>query len=599
MDRTRKTELQDLLSALCDDCLSPEEGLRLASLLRDSEEARLLYVCYIDQHASLGHAALVSEAACNFEKTYLGEALDAARWNVVGRTAQSTVQNKGKERSRGWSLSGFVGASSLVLLAGVGSWWLARVSAPAPSRLGEIVAEITGGVDCTWQGADEPLVQGTRLRAGQHLSLVSGKAKLRFDSQTVVLAESPTTFELLSDTSLRLLSGTIVLQANGPQKDFKVLAANASIVDLGTSFGVHSGPDGLDIEVFEGKVEVLPNNDVRRSQVLTLGATARVQESGGEADITLFENDEGRFTDLLQMLWEDVQSRSGGPSRGDGPTADAVFPRAEFNIDDASSPIDRFHGAIAGKGWITPWLASGKPIGEIASGALVAQGDNHYLSLSFFRSSFRTIAREYGATPAFDPAKPHVVSWVWRFDGQDEDFGDSFLDRAAFYGNSYFRANSSPDITWFIGWNGDHERVGPQRRTKPQRWFVLRGKNGSEYAPANLVDTGMELKPGVVYRMAVVVYPTSKLYDAIIQDDEQTFFKTRLGFRNPSPSGGHVVHFSVGCDPPMGDACFSLDSVRIEPLRPELIPHDLRFNVPDYASSAEAVTDNAAVAPAK
>src|SRR5690606_3888333 len=76
------------------------------------------------------------------------------------------------------------------------------------------------------------------------------------------------------------------------------------------------------------------------------------------------------------------------------------------------------------------------------------------------------------------------------------------------------------------------------------------------------------------------LYPETRQYDAIIQDDEKTFVRAGLHFRSRSGLQGKVVHFGVGSDHLDGDASFSVDSIRIEPLRPDLIPRDLRFNVP-------------------
>jgi hypothetical protein len=341
------------------------------------------------------------------------------------------------------------------------------------------------------------------------------------------------------------------------------------------------GPDGVDVEVFEGAVEILPDNDAKRSRILGLGASARLASGPGEVDVKMFVDHQGRFTDLLQMLWEDVADHQGD--------AAGESPHAEFSAPEGTTAVDTFHGAIRGDGWVTPWVGSGNPLGQLARDDSISGEDNPYLKLRFFRSTRRTVAREYGPTGSFDPSEPHVISWVWRFDGTDPDFGDSFHDRIAFYGMPYFRDNSSEDTNWLIGWSGDHERVGLQRKAIPKRWVVFDGAKGDQYDPANLIDTGMELKPGVVYRMAVVLYPKTRQYDAIIQDDVQTFVRPGLRFRSRSDLPGKVVHFGVGTDKLDGDASFSLDSIRIEPLRPDLIPDELRFNVPSDPGSPQNV----------
>jgi hypothetical protein len=612
MNSSERKSLLDMFSTLCDGELSAEHGQQLASALRSNPEARVAYVRYFDVHASLDRDAAVRLTAFDLlaqrhdqDREVAGAAALCSAHSSVQSSAQSVCRAPASERlnervhwpstlsQRGeslrWQKIGYV---AVALLVGLVAWQLAE---PERDRsrpfAGRVVANIISDADCEWIGLAESNAQRRRLRTGQQLMLTSGVARLRFVDDTVVLVESPTRFEPVSESELRLHSGTVALRANGVKKDFTVLAPDASIVDRGTSFGVHSGPEGIDIEVFEGKVEVLPSNDAKRSQVLGLGASARVKKENGQTDINMFGGDEGRFTDLLQMLWEDMHQRQPDQHGETIPSkADHVFPFQEFSASQPSTAVDLFHGAASGRGWVTPWVASGNPIGEVTDSNPLFGPGNSYLRLNFNQSLLRTVAREYGATDWFDPTQPHVISWLWRFDGQDEDFGNSFQDRIAFYGNEYFRANSSNDVTWFIGWAGDHETTGEQRKAIPKRWYVFDGANGSEFDPSNLVDTGMTLKPGVVYRMAVVLYPLSKQYDAIIQDDQQTFVRARLGYRNPTGHAARVLHFSVGNEPIDGDAAFSIDSIRVEPLRPDLIPHDLRFNVPTDPASDSSLT---------
>src|SRR5690606_30300975 len=66
MESAEKNELFRLLSALCDEELTPPEGERLAELLRGSPEMRVAYVRYIDLHASLDRVTTRSRAGAEF-----------------------------------------------------------------------------------------------------------------------------------------------------------------------------------------------------------------------------------------------------------------------------------------------------------------------------------------------------------------------------------------------------------------------------------------------------------------------------------------------------------------------------------------------------
>jgi hypothetical protein len=161
-----------------------------------------------------------------------------------------------------------------------------------------------------------------------------------------------------------------------------------------------------------------------------------------------------------------------------------------------------------------------------------------------------------------------VISWDWRFDGNPDHFGADFADRIYFYSNPYFRRNSWTTNGWLIGVAGGDEKQR-KRKVFPKRWYVFDGKEGTrgkEFDRRNMVDTGMEFKPGVTYRFAVVVYPELCQYDVAIRDDQTTFSRVGLNFRDRTPRPTNVIHFGVSANDAADDLSFSLDSIRIEPL---------------------------------
>jgi hypothetical protein len=89
--------------------------------------------------------------------------------------------------------------------------------------------------------------------------------------------------------------------------------------------------------------------------------------------------------------------------------------------------------------------------------------------------------------------------------------------------------------------------------------------SGAVFDRRNMIDTGMEVKFGVIYHFAVVVYPQEARYDAAIRDDKMTVVRRGLSFRSRESVPANVLHFALNVAHPNDNLAFSLDSVRIQP----------------------------------
>jgi ferric-dicitrate binding protein FerR (iron transport regulator) len=446
------------------------------------------------------------------------------------------------------------------------------------------VAELRSERNCVWENQRSAMSEGAKLASGQRLTLREGSAKLQFDRGADVVLEGPAEIELISAVSIRLVHGTVAVRVSGRHKEFVVFSPDASIVDLGTSFGVHRGMnESTEVEVFEGAVEVFPNGDDAIGKVLGVGASARVRGRGETPVFDMSASMTDHFANVLELLWTDVP-RDG---RVDARAGDTGVVSADFSDGPTPGSVDTFYGAAAGRGWDTPWMAWGNPVGELTDEKPLSMKHPLRLGLKFHNSYERAVARLYGEAPGFDPDKPHMISWQWRFDGEIEDFSGGFLDRISFYGNPFFRRNSWPTNTWVVGVVAGDEIGGKGRRMLPMQWYAYDGHadgKDTEMDRRNMVGSGMMLKPGVAYRFAVAVYPQRRQYDVAIRDDEQTFTRTGLRYRNPAAAAGRVVHFTVSTDKPDDDLSFTIDSIRIDPLGDGLVESRVAPNDEDRAA---------------
>lgn len=172
-----------------------------------------------------------------------------------------------------------------------------QIAAEAP-----LVAKIAGSVEARLvrkpeQGADKrstyvPLAPGTRLATGQY-DVVRGVISLKFDGGTAAVVEAPASFTLVSADRMEISRGRIVGNVPPGSIGFTVTTPTATIVDLGTEFGIAIDENNAsDVSVFDGEVEVVATATKGISQELAIASRQRLT-----ADTSLRVNLEGTFSE--------------------------------------------------------------------------------------------------------------------------------------------------------------------------------------------------------------------------------------------------------------------------------------------------------------
>ncbi|HWL10205.1 MAG TPA: FecR family protein [Planctomicrobium sp.] len=556
--------LRKLIDAMLDEEIDEAGHAQLEQLILNDPEARRIYVQQMAMVSSM-RRCLQEFPSSSLEKSGLSKLLSKESGTSASRLTDASRKIARLFRSPLRHRRILAGTAAIAIIAML-LLAFQKPDRPAPdSHLA--VAWLQSDGNCRWGEETNQLKFGDGLFPGKRVELTEGMAKFEFEQGATVVLAAPSSFEALSPTSLRLHYGTVAVKANGPVKDFKVITPDAAIVDLGTSFGVHCDQDSVtDVEVFEGAVEVHGPAATGAGAFLGMGASARVQLDNHETQIIQHASDDDRFGDLLEKMWDNMRMVSHTESdRVYGPVEQGI----EANFSDPPFPgqVDTFEGSARGRGWVTPWIASGNPISEIRTEIPLNPDGSPYLHLRFENSFDRTIGREYGVHNQFDPSQPHVISWRWRLDGVPERFGNNFRDRIHFYANPTYRRNSWPENSWLIGVSGAHETVREQRQVLPNHWYVFDGSQGDVFERSNMIDTGMELQVGVIYSFTITVYPNEALYDVSITDDKQTYARSGLKFRNQSPALANVLHFGLCTNDKDDDIPFSFGSVQIRPLK--------------------------------
>jgi hypothetical protein len=291
-------EIDALLEALVSRQLSVEETDRLESLLVADESARDYYRRFVSLHVMLeawskqtAPALLPSVGALEMCDHELGTVAPFLSKAPVGRRRISPVWLPVAAMILLFAY--FIGLPALIGLDR--AWRLGVIATPTPRTVidasntsGEpaalqTVATLTNGDNCQWQVGDETvrLRNGTRLLANDALNLTTGTAEITFADGAAVVLEGPATFTVEDAGRGKLARGKLVAKVPRRAVGFTVATPTATVVDLGTEFGVTVDAAGATgVSVFRGAVTARPTwstTEATEHRPLTLTADQAVR----------------------------------------------------------------------------------------------------------------------------------------------------------------------------------------------------------------------------------------------------------------------------------------------------------------------------------
>lgn len=215
--------MTDLLRKLSDGTLTPGEARELNEHLRGNPEACEVYLNHITLEAQL-------------ERELGGVTQMPDTGQIIG----SRIEPLPRPR---WIKAVLATAAAIALAFFL--WPQAGSGSP--------VATVLLSENCVWKDR-ENLPEGSRLAAGR-LQLASGTAILRFDGGAEAVLRGGTTLELQTAMQARLVSGEVVIRAEGDANGFTLLTPASELTDLGTEFAVKVNPTGVtELQVLDGQV---------------------------------------------------------------------------------------------------------------------------------------------------------------------------------------------------------------------------------------------------------------------------------------------------------------------------------------------------------
>lgn len=270
-------ELWSLTEAMCDGTISVEEKDRLESLLRSSESSRLFYAAYMDLHARM---------LWRFRGSGYGlpRSVDEAESQALARRGGSPASRSWRPRKTVIAGLGITLLTSAAVLLVV---YLVQHALFGDRLPPGAVAKVTGTVDCYWAEGAQPVALHDPIAPGRQIDLEEGMLKITYRSGGHVILQGPVSYRVESDKSGFLSMGKLTGKVTtSDARGFTVRTVNATVVDLGTEFGVEVASDGaVETQVFTGKVKLAAatSPDQTPSEiVLNPGQAAQVVHKPGD-----------------------------------------------------------------------------------------------------------------------------------------------------------------------------------------------------------------------------------------------------------------------------------------------------------------------------
>ncbi len=314
MNRTNSQmrEFIDLLHALREEVISDEQFQRLEEILAEDLRAQQVYINYFllcsdlitDIRRSGSYDGRLLSDTKLFSQTMdlsISE-FDTATWQALARdeiTAptieiekleikKSPVEMVKIEKAprvikRSSVFTVIISIAAMVMLL------LMVISTPVRPT----VAALTDSMNAEWMNIKNVPVEGDLFRQGDELALTRGIVEITFDDGAVVIVEAPVAFKIESPKSLFMTAGRMHAIVSEYATGFTVNTPSASIIDLGTEFGVSVEGDGLcGLHMFKGKASLIAGVGIQKriSQLVTENQAKSVNSlTGVVKDIALDE----------------------------------------------------------------------------------------------------------------------------------------------------------------------------------------------------------------------------------------------------------------------------------------------------------------------
>lgn len=291
--------LRKQISRWLDGEISDQEMRTLEATLKEDEAARQCYFEYMTNHAALCNRSTgkeQAEAVSSLQLPSFGSELSpTGSLSPTGKLSPSLASlnlDNNRDKRNAFRFGNLLTMAAGILLAITLSW--AFIDSPdflqnqiaAVDDLESVSQPILSLIepkseDCRWYVEEVSRHSADTLKAGDVIRVTHGKLAMQYANGTKVLLHSPAAFQLINEMRARLIVGRLTATVPEEGIGFSVITPQATVIDLGTEFGLEVDDDGAtDVVVFKGEVDVDyhdKTNDVRR---LRMGEAVRLDAIG-------------------------------------------------------------------------------------------------------------------------------------------------------------------------------------------------------------------------------------------------------------------------------------------------------------------------------
>lgn len=278
-----ESELRKRISGWIDGSLDPSEVAELEKQLSEDEDARRVFLQFMAVHSELSNLVAGKQQV---ESILNDSGMPLPNLNPVVDPDTPTQGNSWGT----WSFLSLLLVIGLALLPTI----IARLNSsqsPSESTAGvPILSEVQPtSAPCSWYVESKMRPQADSFRSGDVVRVTNGKLALTYLHGTKVILHAPAAFQLLSDMEARMIIGRLTANVPEKAKGFSIITPQATVIDLGTEFGVEVSNDGAtDFLVFKGEVDVDFHNSASNdspAQRLRMGEAVRLDAVGTKSRI--------------------------------------------------------------------------------------------------------------------------------------------------------------------------------------------------------------------------------------------------------------------------------------------------------------------------
>ncbi len=376
-------DLLELTGQFCDGTISPEQAQRLEKLVAESAEARQYVQDTFHVHCELawefgrsgGSSALQSLDSTKGDGIQ-GDCRAYAKLysSADGNGVLATSAHAGPRRRRWLGVTVAASLVAAITLALTTTTRPPRHETQSPPSQVAHIEKVNGP---RWRG-DTSAEIARPLPAGRKLLPRAGLAQVRFESGAVIIVQGPADLELRSANSVSLRSGSMIAEVPAAARGFEVYTPNATLIDLGTRFGIACEAGQTDVEVFKGNVVLRPEaggaSSPRDTRELRLAAhdAGRVSGTHGAGPLQMASIPAGsrNFVQSIDSCYPHIASACACP---DVPQAAAALVGPWHCPQGKLVPIDLSRQANWGRTQSTPDRKSNSLVG-LAPGPISLAG---------------------------------------------------------------------------------------------------------------------------------------------------------------------------------------------------------------------------------